>query len=71
MYLEPEDEADTSDSEDSTDYLLFVTSSTFRKYLGPALKSALTECAVIKPENPIHFIAAALEKYSAIDHSRL
>ena len=60
-----EDEDDTSDSSDSTDYLLFVTSSKFRKYVGPALQSALTECAATKPDNPIQFIATALEKYSA------
>ena len=59
------DENDTSDSSDSTDYLLFVTSSKFRKYVGPALQSALTECAATKPDNPIQFIATALEKYSA------
>ena len=63
LYLEDED--DISDSDESTDYLLFVTSSNFRKYLGPALQSALTECAATKPDNPIQFIATALEKYSA------
>ena len=60
-YLEDED--DISDSDDSTDYLLFVTSRNFRKYLGPALQSALTECAATKPDDPIQFIARALEKY--------
>ena len=71
MYLEDEDETSDSDSDSSTDYLLFVTSSKFRKYLGPALQSALTECAVTQPDNPIQFIATALEKYSAGLHYRL
>ena len=62
--LHLEDEDDISDSDDSTDYLLFVTSRNFRKYLGPALQSALTECAATKPDNPIQFIASALERYS-------
>ena len=60
-----EDEDDISDSDDSTDYLLFVTSRNFRNYLGPALQSALTDCAATKPHNPIQFIASALERFSA------
>ena len=65
LHLEDEDDiSDSDDSDDSTDYLLFVTSRNFRKYLGPALQSALTECAATKPDNPILFIASALERYS-------
>ena len=51
------------DSEDSTDYLLFVTSTNFRKHLGPRLQLALTECAASKPENPVEFIARFLERF--------
>ena len=63
--MNSEEEDDISDSDDSTDYLLFVTSSNFRRYLGPALQSALTECVASNPANPIQFIAETLEKYSA------
>ena len=59
----PEDEDELSDSDDSTDYLLFVTSNNFRKYLGPTLQSALTECAADKPDDPIELIASILERF--------
>ena len=59
----PEDEDELSDSDDSTDYLLFVTSNNFRKHLGPTLQSALTECAADKPDDPIELIASILERF--------